>query len=426
VKSILFLCSEEFPTPYRFLDQVFNKIILAQGIKTSWVMYSAQPCTFDPVTWNGNCLVTIPKVRSTGPLGLFVQYTKTIRQVLRAIKVLTNSSGTFDLVQVRDDPFMALIGWIYAKRNGLPFVFQLSHLKAEECVFGWVHKVPGYSIAGLLKAGIDLVVRQLVLHQANKVFFISDEMRQLFLSKRRFRGFEPKFIGVEEGVQVVTEPALGKTTQVGGSPRTQLGLDDKTLFLYVGTLTRLRGLEVLIEGFAAAVADDHTMHLVIVGTGPRPEDLTFLKSLAVKLGIMDRLTFTGRLQPDAVDEWLAVCDIGVSAIPDNPIYKYSSPIKILEYMVFGKPVLASNLLPQEKLITASKGGLVVTHSLEGYANGFNSMKKLSVPERNRMGALGKAYVVKHRSFNVMANQILAAYQDCWRKVGTSVLSTKFR
>jgi glycosyltransferase involved in cell wall biosynthesis len=73
------------------------------------------------------------------------------------------------------------------------------------------------------------------------------------------------------------------------------------LLLFVGALTEIKGVRYLVEALPRVLAAWPTYRLVLVGEGPLRAELT---ALAQKLGVGDRVEFTGPQTPAQVQAWM--------------------------------------------------------------------------------------------------------------------------
>jgi len=122
----------------------------------------------------------------------------------------------------------------------------------------------------------------------------------------------------------------------GTMVRNRFGFKDRTVIGFVGILRPWHGIELLFDAFSKLNPDGNNLHLLFVGDGPIEADL---RSQTRALGLADRVTFAGRVAHQDVAACIAAMDIAVS--PRATFY--ASPMKILEYMAMGIPVVAPRM-----------------------------------------------------------------------------------
>lgn len=114
--------------------------------------------------------------------------------------------------------------------------------------------------------------------------------------------------------------------------KAERGLAGKLVLGFTGFVREWHGVDRVIRWMAGPAAPDNA-HLLVVGDGPVRADL---ERLAAELGIAERITFTGVIHRDQVPAWVASFDIALQPA----VVPYASPLKLMEYLVMGKAVLA--------------------------------------------------------------------------------------
>lgn len=125
---------------------------------------------------------------------------------------------------------------------------------------------------------------------------------------------------------------------------------------FVGSLKSWHGVEVLLAA-AYQLSRDRTeaqTRLLIVGDGPRRDAI---ETLVDDLGLRGRTTMTGAVDPDDVPAWLACADVGVAPYPAGA-GAYFSPLKVVEYLGAGLPVVASAVGQIPALLDGERAGLL--------------------------------------------------------------------
>ncbi|MFM2153815.1 MAG: hypothetical protein RL199_2250 [Pseudomonadota bacterium] len=117
---------------------------------------------------------------------------------------------------------------------------------------------------------------------------------------------------------------------------------------YLGRIAPEKGLELLLEAFAAIAPGVPGGTLVVGGPGATEPFV----ALARELGIADRVLFAGLV--DDVEGFLSACDLLVL-----PSHTEGSPNVLLEAFACGVPVLATRVGGTEELVTDGVDGWLV-------------------------------------------------------------------
>jgi len=125
---------------------------------------------------------------------------------------------------------------------------------------------------------------------------------------------------------------------------------------YAGHLYSWKGVDTLLR----AVAQLPGVRALVVGGHEEEPDLGRLRTLASELDIVERVTFTGHVQPNEVAAHLA--DAAVLALP-NPASaistRFTSPLKLFEYMAAGRAIVASDLPAIREILRNNETALLV-------------------------------------------------------------------
>jgi glycosyltransferase involved in cell wall biosynthesis len=123
---------------------------------------------------------------------------------------------------------------------------------------------------------------------------------------------------------------------------------------FVGTLKPWHGVETLLESFHHFHQRYPKSRLLIVGDGPERERL---EAIVEAYRLVNAVTFTGAVSPESVPELLSRMNVAVAPYPALENF-YFSPLKILEYMAGGVPVVASRIGQIPELLDDGVSGLL--------------------------------------------------------------------
>jgi glycosyltransferase involved in cell wall biosynthesis len=134
-------------------------------------------------------------------------------------------------------------------------------------------------------------------------------------------------------------------------------LPAEPIVAYAGHLYAWKGVDVLLHAIALL---PEASGLIIGGHAAEP-DIARLRQLAQQLGISDRVTFTGMVEPARVAEHLGGARILVLPNPESAISTlFTSPLKLFEYMAAGRAIVASDLPSIREVLTGGRNALLVT------------------------------------------------------------------
>ncbi|MGB9873089.1 MAG: glycosyltransferase family 4 protein, partial [Anaerolineae bacterium] len=140
------------------------------------------------------------------------------------------------------------------------------------------------------------------------------------------------------------------------SLRRRLGLEDRKVVVYVGSLSLVsHAVDLLLEAFAIVQRCDPKAILLLVGGG---EDYENLKYQAKTLGLERKVYFVGRVSPDEVPFFYHLADVSVDPVRGDLAELARFPLKLVESFAVGTPVITSDF-GDRALVLANGGGLLV-------------------------------------------------------------------
>lgn len=132
-----------------------------------------------------------------------------------------------------------------------------------------------------------------------------------------------------------------------------------TLFLvYVGFLTRLRGLDLLISAAHEMIKHENNKQAIfidIVGKGEAREEL---QNLVSSLGLGDNVKLHGWLKQKDVNRLMARANVGALTYRVCGHWNHTIPNKIFDYMLAGLPVLATPVIPIKRIVENTQSGII--------------------------------------------------------------------
>jgi glycosyltransferase involved in cell wall biosynthesis len=231
------------------------------------------------------------------------------------------------------------------------------------------------------------------LNAAYKVFVVSTALKKY--AEEKIGGSAKKVVVVPNAVN----PAHVNTSEEKQAMlKQQLGISRQALVLgFVGSIFPYHGVDALIEVFAWLTANQSSpMHLVIVGDG---EILSALKARTIELRLDSKVSFTGNVPHQEVYHYIGLMDITIMARSNW----YGSPVKIFEYGIMQKCIVAPDVIPVRDVMIDGTDGILIPDSQEALRN---ALMQLIGDEalRNKMAAsFHRKVASKHTWYKVSEN-----------------------
>ncbi len=392
---LLLLTDWTYPCDHQFLSKVYANHFIERGNEVTWVMRPEDDSqqSIDRDVWNGSDVYILPSSAYNPARDATRFFTGRIQS--NPLFDTDIDFTNFDLIHVRNDLSMGLIASHLTKQYTVPYVHQISHLKAEALIeaarqghdtqFSWV------------KGHLGKRLRQRVADSADLVLPISDAMQQYL----KQGGYTTPMVTLPTGAEVANEVPDDEQF------KDKYDISSEFTLLYMGSMSPYRNLEFLFD-VLDEVCNTHDAHLVMAG-GRAESDRTRLQKKAVEKGVSSKVTFTGWISDrEEIQSAVAAADVGLSPFPTDSILRTNAPIKTLEYMSLRTPVVASATPDQESVLTESNGGLAVDYSTNAFVDAINQLLS-SRTVRERMGNQGQEYLAENRNFDVLADRVEQVY-----------------
>jgi glycosyltransferase involved in cell wall biosynthesis len=175
---------------------------------------------------------------------------------------------------------------------------------------------------------------------------------------------------------------------------------DKFIIGYAGSIGLSNGLDTFIN-VIKRLKDNKQIHFIILGKGALRE--TYMNSLKN----CPNVQFIEKVERSEVKNVLAKCNVLYFAALNSKVWKYGwSPNKLIDYMISGKPVLASYSGYQSMINEANSGLFVPAEDEESLLHGIKRMFSMPLDELNAMGRRGKEWLIQNRQWERLAEEYL--------------------
>lgn len=295
----------------------------------------------------------------------------------------------YDPALIYCDDSLPFYSTVLKKFSGVKVVARLGDLQT------------GYHLLG--SSGLSAALFRIAHFVERKFWHMLDGLipiSESFASYLNRVGIDPhKVFVIPESVDLDRfKPVDGNT---GLRKRWSLAPSDKVIMFH-GTIESAKGLEGLLELCADCLTPTSKTKFVIVGDGGARGRVS---RTAQRLGISDRVIFTGWIPNDQIPRVIALCDVGIPMRSPNPANDFVLTIAMLQYWACGKPVLAPRLKEMTRIIEESKGG----NSFEfGDKEGFRKALTGLIGDEDLLrttGGVGRDFVSQNYSSRIVGENL---------------------
>jgi len=175
----------------------------------------------------------------------------------------------------------------------------------------------------------------------------------------------------------------------------------------VGRLVTKKGFVHLVDALARPSLAGTT--LTIVGDGPLAGAL---RAQVDRHGLGARVTFTGALDSDGVQDQLERADVLAMPCviaPDGD--RDSMPVVVKEALAMQLPVVVSDVAGLPELVSEAFGRIVAPADTDALAQGLAQVLSAGPAERAAMGAAGRAHVIAHANLQTETARLSALLHE---------------
>lgn len=192
----------------------------------------------------------------------------------------------------------------------------------------------------------------------------------------------------------------------------ELGLTGARVMGYIGTFFHYEGLDILVEAMAGLAGRYADLKLLLVGDG---ELMQRLREQVEKLGLSERVVFTGMIPHTQVTTYYRLCDYMVLPRRETRETRLVTPLKPMEIMAMARPLVASDIGGHRDSIVDGENGILFRSE-----NAPDLVSKLEYliehpEETGQLAARSRVWVTEHRDWNVLVDAYISAYEALTKK-----------
>jgi len=192
-----------------------------------------------------------------------------------------------------------------------------------------------------IQKSLTKIIEKFLIKYADEVICVSDAIAHEYV----------KLYNIKKPAIVLNTPSY-KEVEKKDIFREKLNISkNKTIFLYQGSISKGRGVEVIVDSFSNL--EDCNAVIVFMGYGDLEK---YIKEKAEK---EENIYFYPAVSPDVLLDYTSSADFGIATIEDSCLsYRYCLPNKMFEYLMANIPLIVSDLPEMKKIVEKYNIGVV--------------------------------------------------------------------
>jgi glycosyltransferase involved in cell wall biosynthesis len=334
------------------------------------------------------------------------------RYLLKSAEILAEKARALkaEVIHAASNYETALPALIAARTLGVPFIYEVRGLWEYTAA----SKRPGWEKTE--RFTLDCQLEALTAKNADSVltltYALAKELYARGVSQSKIT-LAPNTIDPEAYIPVPKKPELAAS----------LGIRDNDFVIgYIGSVIGYEGIDDLIEALTLLQKRLPRPKALIVGDG---DALPELRRLAQAKGIAGQVIFCGKVAPEQIRDYYALLDIIALPRKSETVCQLVSPLKPLEAMALGIPLVVSDAAALREMVRDGETGLV--HLSENARSLADTIEVLAKNQelRTRLAENARQYVVENRTTKQAAQNIIDIYKNLTNKQTDNILCGLF-
>ncbi|WP_017574150.1 glycosyltransferase family 4 protein [Nocardiopsis kunsanensis] len=307
-----------------------------------------------------------------------------------------------DVLHAASNHHNARLALALGERFGLPVVYEVRGFLEES----WLSRDPERSTEDAFYRA-ERARESACMLAADLVVTLGGTMRADIVE----RGVDPDRLLV---VPNAVDPSFLEPLPPAGGVREPLGIGGGAFV--AGTTTSCfgyEGLDTLLEAVALMRERGEDAHALVVGDGP---ELPALRARAQDLGLAGAAHFTGRVPSGRVREYHGALDVFVVPRRNERVCRVVTPLKPVEAMAGGLPIVASDLPALREIVEPGVTGELIPAGQSVCLADVLSNLSYSHKTRTSYGCAGRSVVEEERTWAGAAYRYDVAYRGLIQKM----------
>jgi glycosyltransferase involved in cell wall biosynthesis len=245
-----------------------------------------------------------------------------------------------------------------------------------------------------------LVKEKKLLSYPKRIIVLSDEFRDHLLSRYNS-------LSASDFCAFPNVPSLEQVQKFQVKKELIPFVKKAPVLLYFGVVAERRGIFNSLDAFREVIGKDYDADLVIIGPVDRKDRKRFFEQIG-SAELKQRVRYIPWIDVSELPTWLDFSDICLAPFLRNPQHDSGIANKIFDYMSGKRPIIASDCLPQQKLIEKYDCGIVY-HDQKEFTESMIRLLNDRVL-RTRLGENGYKAVISDLNLGKIKTNLINMYK----------------
>lgn len=177
-------------------------------------------------------------------------------------------------------------------------------------------------------------------------------------------------------------------------------------FFFAGALDKIREFDTVLEAFGNIKADGFKLMLAT-------EEEEYAKELIAKypnLRLGKNVDFFVATTKEELLALIAQADIGISLLPNNPIFNTSTPVKVLNYYSSAVPCIMTDNADNSQIFTDDYDAWFCKFTSKSIQERVEDILALSKEEITDIGIKGQNRLLEIRNYKTIAKKVYTTFE----------------
>jgi colanic acid biosynthesis glycosyl transferase WcaI len=271
---------------------------------------------------------------------------------------------------------VGISGWWLARCKRVPFVFEVRDLWPESLA------AVGMSADNSILHNSLSGIAGFLYRRCDRVVVVTPAFEDRLV--KHWRVPQEKISVIENGVETQLF-----APQPAADLRRKLGVEEKFVVSYIGTMGMAHGLETVLEA-ASQLQRRSEIVFLMIGEGAEKERMA---ALARQRGLSN-VRFIGQQPREKVPAYICASDICLVPLKKSELFKTVIPTKMLEFMSCARPVILGVEGQARSILEEARAGIAIEPENSAALAGAISHLAANRESAQEMGRNGRDYIVR--------------------------------